>query len=98
MYSGINHEKAAHNLFEAVDAAPAAIHQQADNHSLAPDFVDFIKFVENDMRKGFVGNKWYPHESAEGGSKTIAYGHKLARNETHRFNGGITDHEAVKLC
>jgi GH24 family phage-related lysozyme (muramidase) len=39
--------------------------------------------------------RWYPHRSLEGGSDTIAYGHKLLPGED--FSKGITDEEAVTL-
>ena len=39
--------------------------------------------------------KWYPHKSIEGGSDTIAYGHKVVSGED--FSDGITDGEALSL-
>ena len=39
--------------------------------------------------------RWYPHRSLEGGSDTIAYGHKLLPGED--FSKGITDEEAITL-
>jgi hypothetical protein len=39
--------------------------------------------------------RWFPHKSLEGGSDTIAYGHKIQPGEN--FSKGLTDDEAVKL-
>jgi hypothetical protein len=39
--------------------------------------------------------KWFPHKSLEGGSATIAYGHKIQKGED--FSKGITDSEALRL-
>lgn len=58
-------------------------------------FLDYMKRVENSIKKGFKGGKWYPHSSVEGGKKTIAYGHKLKTGED--FSKGLTDEQAVTL-
>ena len=60
-----------------------------------PGFIQYMKSVENSIKKGFKNGRWYPHASVEGGRKTIAYGHKLKSGET--FSKGITDREAVAL-
>lgn len=63
-------------------------------------FVDFVKQVENAGKKGWNKDdqKWYPHDSPEGGSQTIAYGHKLnGAEEEKRFAKGITEQEALAL-
>lgn len=39
--------------------------------------------------------RWFPHKSVEGGSPTIAYGHKVLPGEN--FSSGISDAEALKL-
>ena len=39
--------------------------------------------------------KWFPHKSLEGGSDTIAYGHKILPGED--FSKGLTEDEAQKL-
>jgi len=46
-------------------------------------FIDAIKEVENSVKAGFSSKhqKWFPHKSAEGGTDTLAYGHKLTREE-----------------
>ena len=58
-------------------------------------FLDYMKRVENSIKKGLKGGKWYPHSSVEGGKKTIAYGHKLKTGED--FSKGLTDEQAVTL-
>lgn len=53
-------------------------------------------------------NRWYPHRSIEGGSDTIAYGHKLTGKEVAtgniiiagkavRYNNGLSDTQAKIL-
>jgi GH24 family phage-related lysozyme (muramidase) len=42
-----------------------------------------------------VKGRWFPHKSIEGGSDTIAYGHKIQAGED--FSAGITDEQAVTL-
>ena len=54
-----------------------------------------IRDRENSIKSGWKNNKWYPHKSAEGGNKTIAYGHKLKAGED--FSKGITDTQALQL-
>ena len=58
-------------------------------------FIDYIKTVENSVKAGFVDGLWYPHRSIEGGSDTIAYGHKLKAGED--FSCGLTEAEAEAL-
>lgn len=62
---------------------------------IGADFVNYLMEVENSVRKGFKNGKWYPHPSVEGGTPTIAYGHKLKTGEN--FNAGITEQEAMAL-
>ena len=59
-----------------------------------------IKRFENSKenpRGGYDKNKkrWFPHSSVEGGTPTIAYGHKVQRGED--FSKGLTDSEAEDL-
>jgi len=45
-------------------------------------FTELLKDVENAAKKGFKeGTGWKPHKSAEGGTRTLAYGHKLSDSE-----------------
>ena len=59
-----------------------------------------IKRFENSVdnpRGGYNKAKklWFPHKSLEGGSDTIAYGHKIQKGEN--FSKGLTDSDALKL-
>lgn len=58
---------------------------------------NILKGFENTIKAGYDKNtkKWYPHRSLEGGSDTIAYGHKIQKGED--FSQGITDDEAERL-
>lgn len=98
-YSGINRQKKQTKLREDAHVnPPPAIQQQAFEQNFAPDFVNFVKNLENADRTGFLNGKWYPHRSAEGGRPTIAYGHKLLSDrEEKKFTGGIDEREATKL-
>ena len=95
------------NIKEAVDLPPpihfptqppAIISYQQYHNSqfqLSNDFINYIKGVENSVKAGYHNNKWYPHKSVEGGTDTIAYGHKLHSGEN--FSHGITDAQALDL-
>lgn len=58
-------------------------------------FKSQMKDQENDSRAGYSDGKWYPHGSVEGGSGTIAYGHKIKPGED--FSDGISDSTANQL-
>jgi len=60
-----------------------------------PAFVQYIMNVENAGKTGFKGGKWFPHPSPEGGTDTIAYGHKLKGGEN--FSRGISQNQAIQL-
>lgn len=64
-------------------------------------FTDLLKKVENGPRIGFDKEKklWFPHHSIEGGTDTIAYGHKLTADDAKngKFKNGISDNEANEL-
>ena len=59
------------------------------------DFVAYMKSAENAAKTGFKDNRWYPHASFEGGTDTIAYGHKLGKVE--KYPQGIQNSEAENL-
>ena len=59
------------------------------------DFVVYMKSAENAAKEGFKDNRWYPHPSYEGGTDTIAYGHKLGKVE--KYPKGIQNSEAENL-
>ena len=70
------------------------------NKNVIQKAASVIKRFENSKdnpRGGFDKNrkKWFPHASVEGGSPTIAYGHKVQRGED--FSKGLTDAEAEDL-
>ena len=84
----------------------APTHQQSSVHNIVHNnvkyksLVDTLKHYENSMNNPKGGynkkyGKWYPHHSIEGGSDTIAYGHKILPNEN--FKNGLTDSEAIQL-
>lgn len=83
-------------LTEALFDVPPAIHQEYI-HQFSPSFINYIKFNENNIRKGYDSkkNKWYPISSVEGGLPTIGYGHKLKTGEN--FSKGISEDEAIRL-
>lgn len=78
---------------------------------MAISFKELLKSVENPNKDGFEeGVGWKPHKSPEGGEDTVAFGHKLSKEEhRERFvalpNGtivdfnerGLTDEEAEML-
>ena len=73
---------------------------RGDTNTLTMRAVNVIKQFENNMSNPTGGyNKakklWFPHKSIEGGSDTIAYGHKMQKGED--FSKGITDDDAAKL-
>lgn len=62
-------------------------------------FISFIKTLENAQRSGFDEKLklWFPHDSPEGGLPTIAYGHKVHRNELCELSRGISDVRATEI-
>jgi GH24 family phage-related lysozyme (muramidase) len=71
----------------------------ADN-DIVTKAAKIIKAFENNpnLRSGGFDKakkKWFPHRSLEGGTPTIAYGHKMKPGEN--FSAGITDSEAEAL-
>ena len=95
------------NITEAVDLPPPSVHfnpppaivsyQQYHNSQfqLTPDFINYIKGVENNTKTGYKHGLWFPHKSVEGGTDTIAYGHKLHPGDN--YSRGITDAQATEL-
>ncbi len=64
-------------------------------HGYSDDFIDYMKEMENSVKAGYVDGRWYPHKSVEGGSDTVAYGHKIQKGED--FSQGLTEAEADSL-
>lgn len=59
-----------------------------------------IRQAENGGKVGWNEQKqlWFPHDSVEGGTKTIAYGHKCTADEQKQWTDtGITDTKADEL-
>ena len=77
--------------------APAGSFKSYYHASFMPtaSFINYIKKVENGVKAGYKNGIWHPHKSVEGGTDTIAYGHKLHSGDN--FSKGITDEEATKL-
>ena len=69
--------------------------------ALTSDFMQKIMQWENSIKAGWNSKKkrWFPHGSVEGGTGTIAYGHKLTASDiaSGRFAKGITQADAEKL-
>ena len=61
-----------------------------------------VQQEENGIRDGWsnTSSKWLPHASKEGGTPTIAYGHKFATQaeaDAVTASGGITEAKAIEL-
>ena len=72
---------------------------ESDNN-IARQAAEVIKRFENNPNLKGGGydkerKRWFPHRSIEGGTPTIAYGHKMKQSED--FASGITDSEAQDL-
>lgn len=82
-------------LAESIDIPPA-IHQSYE-YQFNQNFTNYVKSVENGIHKGYDEKRhlWFPIKSIEGGTDTIAYGHKLHSGEN--FSKGITDDQASQL-
>lgn len=74
------------------------------------NLVEHLKEAENAGKTGFSKGGWKPHKSHEKGTDTLAYGHKLSKEEhdggyvilpdgsIHSFeDGGITEEQAFDL-
>tara|TARA_R110002020_G_scaffold95_2_gene457 strand:+ start:17948 stop:19597 length:1650 start_codon:yes stop_codon:yes gene_type:complete len=70
--------------------------------------VEQIKQFENSNKAGFKNDRWTPVPSLEGGTDTIAYGHKLTPEEVQsgiikigdtevKYADGLTEEQAVAL-
>ena len=74
------------------------------------NLVEHLKNAENADKVGFRRGMWQPHASFEKGTRTVAYGHKLSKEEDKgNFvrlpdgrvrdieQGGLTEEQAVEL-
>ena len=73
---------------------------RSSESNLETRVVNIVKRFENSVdnpRGGYNKAKklWFPHKSLEGGSDTIAYGHKIQKGEN--FSKGLSDSDALKL-
>tara|TARA_R110000765_G_scaffold79114_5_gene155771 strand:+ start:4234 stop:5016 length:783 start_codon:yes stop_codon:yes gene_type:complete len=61
--------------------------------------IEILKELENNIGAGKKDDKWYPHESVEGGNPTVAYGHKVTDEEVEAgtYDDGLTEEEAIEL-
>jgi len=70
--------------------------------------VEQIKQFENSNKAGFKNDRWTPVTSLEGGTDTLAYGHKLTSEEVQsgtikigdtevKYADGLTEEQAVAL-
>lgn len=68
----------------------------AEEFKITDDFVNYLKTVENSIKKGFYNGIWKPVRAPENPkSLDIGYGHKIKKGEN--FSKGITDAQAVAL-
>lgn len=90
---GLGSMVGANNL-TASDVANAAIEKPIGemDPKMDREFVEYIKSTENAGKTGFKNGRWYPHDSYEGGTDTIGYGHKLG--ETEKYPQGISNSQA----
>jgi LysM repeat protein len=77
---------------------------EASSAEITTEFKNLIKGWENNKDYAPGGwnktkKKWFPHRSPEGGTATIAYGHKLTAADvaSGKFNNGLTDDAALEL-
>ena len=54
-----------------------------------------LRQLENSVKAGYRGGKWYPHDSVEKGRQTIGYGHKLSGKEN--YSKGLTTAQVLAL-
>lgn len=71
--------------------------QHASTNIFSSDFVNYIKMVENSIKKGRdKTGKWFPYEDPAGWH--IGYGHRILKNhELTAYKKGISDADVDKL-
>lgn len=68
----------------------------SNDFQITNEFVEYLKSVENGIKKGFWNGIWKPIPAPENPkSLDIGYGHKIKKGEN--FSKGITDAQAVSL-
>lgn len=82
------------------DAPPYVAHptHQAQSRAISPQFLTYVKRVENPAKKGFNAQRklWFPCADPAGG-QTIGYGHRVQNEERGKFNRGLTDAQVEQL-
>ena len=74
---------------------PAGWSESFDYTEEMAGYIDELAVLENSIGAGLKGDRYFPHESLEGGKKTIAFGHKLKEGET--FSEGISIPRAKEI-
>jgi hypothetical protein len=99
-----SYRKILANKKKASTTAAATTTPAPSGNPMTQSFKNLIKSWENSKSYKPGGwnpkkEKWYPHKSPEGGTPTIAYGHKLTEQDvlTGKFKNGLTDSEALRL-
>ena len=96
------------DMMEYIDKLDLNLMLGIGRSKLKGDDMDRIKAFENNIGSGFKNDKWTPVKSLEGGTNTLAYGHKLTAKEVESgmlmiggvevaYANGITDKQATTL-
>lgn len=68
----------------------------SEQFKITDDFLNYVKSVENGIKRGFWNGVWKPIPAPEDpNSQDIGYGHKIKRGEN--FSKGLTDNQATVL-
>jgi len=94
--------KSKFNFGAEAEASPMPVGQVQETDgetSSTSDLIEPMKYEENRGGTGKKDGKWFPFGSVEGGTDTIAYGHKLTKAEVKAgtYKDGITEEEATAL-
>lgn len=95
MIPRMNCPKPRPRITESDAPPPPPPAQHASAYQYSSRFLNYVKTAENETRKGYSGGRWYPHRSVEGGTGTIAYGHKIKAGED--YSEGLSDSQAQAL-
>lgn len=67
---------------------------------VSENYKGLLPFMENGIKKGFRGGKWYPHDDGTG-VETIAFGHRIYLSEGSsklaKYKAGLSTDEAYAL-
>lgn len=68
----------------------------SEEFRITDEFVNYLKTVENSIKRGFYNGIWKPIPAPENPkSQDIGYGHKIKKGEN--FSKGLTDSQATDL-